>query len=828
MKRFKFSFMCGLSLFIYFSILSSPVQPQTEDPAYMSEPWVRTGGPIGGLGYDIRYNFADPTIWYVTDDWSGFHMSTDNGLTWTRSNEGITSRKVPDGIPVFCVTVDQHNPNILWLGTDGPGDIFKSYDGGHSWVLMRNGIDPNLLPMAFRGFTVDPRTSDIVYAMGEIASPAWTPDGSERKGLQFDMTKGIVYKTTNGGQNWTEIWRGNNLARYCWIHPYQPDTLYISTGIFDREAANTDTAAGFAGGVGILKSTDGGATWRVFNQANGLLDLYVGSLYMNPDDPDMLLAAASQDDWSGYSGEFTGGVYLTEDGGETWTRVLSSETGLITVVEYSVSHPSIAYAAGIAAVYRSEDAGHTWQQFQRPNGTWGPEGIVAGIPIDMQCDPNNPMRVFVNNYLGGNFLSTDGGESWILASDGYTGALVHHVTVVNDNPAKVYVGSRSGVYRSDNAGQKWFGIVYPPEGMVAKFNEITALALDPSDSNHLLTIPADFTTVLYSYDGGQYWQIGETIGIPFDIVFAPSEPSTVYASTDLGLYVSNDGGASFLLANSVQVSSTAIAVHPSDAKTVYIATSNGELLKTTDGGLSATTIGAGLPSLPVFNLAIDPSNPVVLFGGGSSYGGKTGGLGGVYRSTDGGLNWVQSSAGIEPNAKISSVVVDPTNGQIVYAADFYSGVYASTDGGGTWHPINEGLDQRSVNTLALSNSGTVLYAGVEGGGVYRLGEPAEPSAVGDVVQIPEDFRLEQNYPNPFNPITNINYSIKKTSFVEITIYNSFGQKIKTIVRERQSSGNYRVPWDGRDENGLKVSSGVYSYQMLVDGNMISKKMLFIK
>ncbi len=71
------------------------------------------------------------------------------------------------------------------------------------------------------------------------------------------------------------------------------------------------------------------------------------------------------------------------------------------------------------------------------------------------------------------------------------------------------MAAASGVYRSDNAGQTWVGLVYPPEGMFAKFNEITALALDPSDNNHLLTIPGDFATVLYSYDKGQHWQIGD-------------------------------------------------------------------------------------------------------------------------------------------------------------------------------------------------------------------------------------------------------------------------------------------------------------------------------
>jgi hypothetical protein len=133
--------------------------PPTGLPAYQAGAWVRTGGPIGGLGYDIRYNFTDHSIWYVTDAWSGFFIRTDSGRTWKSRNTGITARKGLDGIPVFSATVDPHNPSTIWLGTDLTGDIFKSTDGGHTWVEMTNGIDAKLRPMSFRGFTVDPRSS---------------------------------------------------------------------------------------------------------------------------------------------------------------------------------------------------------------------------------------------------------------------------------------------------------------------------------------------------------------------------------------------------------------------------------------------------------------------------------------------------------------------------------------------------------------------------------------------------------------------------------------------------------------------------------------------
>ena len=70
----------------------------------------------------------------------------------------------------------------------------------------------------------------------------------------------------------------------------------------------------------------------------------------------------------------------------------------------------------------------------------GPPGVLAGTPIDFQCDPRDPNRVFANNYLGGNFLSEDGGKTWSNASDGYTGAQVIGVAIDPKNPAQIFVG----------------------------------------------------------------------------------------------------------------------------------------------------------------------------------------------------------------------------------------------------------------------------------------------------------------------------------------------------------------------------------------------------
>lgn len=737
--------------------LSIPQKPQEKaaTKAYESLPWVATGGPIGGLGYDIRYKFNDPDIWYVTDAWAGFHISTDNGYTWFPNNEGIGAIKALDGIPVFSATVDPHNPDILWAGTQDTGGVYKSIDGGYIWLDMSNGISKNLAPLTFRGFTIDPRTSDIVYAMAEIGSAGWTSDRRRITGIEMDKTMGIVYKTIDGGKNWKEIWRGDNLTRYCWIDPRDPDVLYISTGIFDREARNTDVEAGESGGVGILKSTDAGETWQVINEENGLLDLFVGSLYMHPENPDVLLAAASQNNWSYFDDRSTAGVYLSENGGKSWKRVIKDETykgggygELFSSVEYCDSDPEIAYAASNWAIYRSIDGGFSWQSFRRDDGIWGPEGIIPGFPIDMQCDPRDPMRIFINNYLGGNFLSEDGGETWVTASSGYSGAQIRAVAVDPDQPWSVYAGGWTGIFRSDRGGQgEWTGLskILRQKKFVFELNLISSIALNPKDPSTIFTGIGFGPVLIKSSNMGNSWETAafsddiEMMGIT-DINFAPSDPSVVYLSATpsicveqalqdldplecerkgVGIYVSLDGGTTWTYTDrdrSVGKGIITLAVHSLDSNTVLAATYPDGIVKTTDGGENWIEIKNGLPSIAVREIAYDPMNPDIVFAGVMK--------GGLYRSENGGKTWTHSSAGMEPNSYITSIVIDPVDTQHVYAGDSLSGVYHSADGGKTWELINEGLDHKSVNSLTISSDGSVIYAGIEGAGVYRLGKPA--------------------------------------------------------------------------------------------------------
>ena len=708
--------------------LSSPTatRPAREDPS-----WVRLGGPLGGLGYDVRMRPDNPDLMLVTDALAGVFRSQDGGQTWEPTNSGITTRtgETGDAIPVFSLTIDPSDPNIVWAGTQFLRGIFKSVDGGRTWKSMVAGVVERE-GITFRGFGVDPHNSLVVYAAAELSSWAWNP--GPRPGREFDMVKGVVYKTTDGGQSWRAVWRGDNLARYVLIDPRDTNVVYVSTGIFDREAANSDPQQRIPGGVGVLKSTNAGTSWTPMTQ--GLGNLYVGTLFMNPEDPDMLLAGAGNIQY-----EQGAGVYLTTDGGQSWKRTLADD--IIEAVEFAASDPSIAYAGSNGRVFRSDDSGVHWQIVSGTNEGWGPSGVRAGFPIDFQVDPRNPLRIFTNNYGGGNFLSVDGGATWTTASRGYTGAQVRGIAIDPLNPAHVYAAARSGLFASEDGGSQWVGLSRPPVYSL----EWMVVTVDPSEPAHMLASNNWNRTVLESRDAGHRWSLtraslpeGSRAGWRA-FAFAPSATQTVYAGTagsysagsfdpqlpGRGIWVSHDGGESWSKSpepvwGDAHVAD--LAVDPVTAERAFAATLNHGLLRSEDAGTTWQEVTRSVANkVEMLSVEVDPSDPLRVFAGRRR--------GGLMLSEDGGTSWKRVAAGLNPEANVTSIVFDPHHPSTMYLADSSSGVYRSMDGGARWQPVSSGLLNRAVNGLAVSGDGLHLYAATEGGGVFRLdinGEPPQP------------------------------------------------------------------------------------------------------
>jgi len=701
--------------------------------------WVSTGGPLGGLGYDVRIHPVTKTTMYVTDNFAGVVKSTDAGATWTATNSGITVKGGPSGdaYTIFSLTVDPNNPDIVWAGTQGEGGrfgIFKSTDAGATWSIRASGITAGDFGIVFRGFTVQPGDSNVVYAMAELPTAT--------NGREFNRTQGRVYKTADGGSSWSMLWQGDNLARYLIIDPRDSRTLYLSTGIFDREANNSTCADGMtasqAGGVGILKSTDGGATWTAIN--NGLADLYVGSLRMHPTNYDILFAATGNNACSGqYEGLARSGLFRSTNGGATWSLVIPFQ--IMTTVNFAPSNPNIVYAGSSNAFYRSSDGGNTWSRYGKSTGDWGPQGVRAGFPIDVVIDPADPNLVYANNYGGGVFRSTDGTQTWQIWSKGYSGAFIKQVFIPPASPSTVLAIGRSGPYTSANYGGDWTGIA------LSQASEWVAITGHPSNHRVVLMTDEHMGLIVRSEDGGATGSVvfthpqSNAASITSrqgfkGLVFAPSNGNIVYAgvakergtidtTVPLGtvLYKSTDAGRTFAAASTDLNGKNVhkLVVHPTDANTVWAATSGG-LYKSTNGGTTWTLLG--LSGKNVIAVAVNTATNTLVASEQDV---------GVWLSENGGTSWSgpKNTGLTNANPRIMAFAFDPSAARTVYAGDYYSGVYRSTDNGTTWSPYPDssmtGLTFRAVRDLAIGNG--ILYAGTEGGGVFRYGSlPTATSA----------------------------------------------------------------------------------------------------
>ncbi len=138
-------------------------------------------------------------------------------------------------------------------------------------------------------------------------------------------------------------------------------------------------------------------------------------------------------------------------------------------------------------------------------------------------------------------------------------------------------------------------------------------------------------------------------------------------------------------------------------------------------------------------------------------------------------------------------------------------VYKYEDG--KWNKLESFLDGNSV------------CAKVKSLGVYRLIYDATGK---HITGIPKTYQLFQNYPNPFNPETQIRYDLPVSGQVKLTIYNILGQKVKVLVDEIQDAGHKSVFWDGRDDGGREVASGIYFYKIKAQNYLKTKKMILLK
>ncbi|MFA4907300.1 MAG: YCF48-related protein [archaeon] len=418
---------------------------------------------------------------------------------------------------------------------------------------------------------------------------------------------------------------------------------------------------------------------------------------------------------------------------------------------------------------------------------------------------------------------------------GLSGERITAIAVHPDNDSILYVGSMSdysaGIYgslfKSTNAGATWDTLLYP-----VTVHDIAINYQDP-ETIYVGLGGANFTMpgILKTTDGGATWTRADS-GVYVDwetdvqdVELHPTSPEILYAGTagifPGHLYRSNNGGNSWArvpYGPEIEEGPIEITINILNPQEVFIGENGtGEIYRTSDAG--STWVALNTPwgdgyGLPV-TITLCPEQPNIIYAGVYQYG--------LMKTEDGGFSWIHQDSGIDSNATaIRTIVIDQSNSKHLYAGLNAYGVFETSDGGEQWNTINAGLANQWVRSLALT--GQTLYAGTYDGLYGRV----ITTSVEEPNNLPQRFFLGSNYPNPFNSQTTIPYHVAQGAQVSLTIYNLQGQIIKHLVKKHHTSGKYEVHWDGTNDKGISVSSGLYFYRLSSPKFKTTRSLVYLK
>jgi hypothetical protein len=250
----------------------------------------------------------------------------------------------------------------------------------------------------------------------------------------------------------------------------------------------------------------------------------------------------------------------------------------------------------------------------------------------------------------------------------------------------------------------------------------------------------------------------------------------------------------------------ALAAHPNNKNILFTGgyeySTGGDqyaLFQTTNAGSNWTRINLdGSGQIRV--IAFDCKNTSRVYAGSSN---------GVWTSTDGGTTWQKPSQVFW----VGCLAADPSTAGKVYAGTS-SGVFVSTNGGQAWSSINTGLTKTMIVCLDADPAANVLYAGTQGGGVFRLSLTTGVDDRGGSEIVPGEYAIHSAYPNPFNSTVRIRYHVPGPANVRVEIIDVNGKIIRVLSDRDENPGEKTAVWDGADGSGCPAPSGVYACRLV--------------
>lgn len=575
---------------------------------------------------------------------------------------------------------------------------------------------------------VGPEGGHVMTIAVEEANPSNVYAGTQEAGVFMSADSGMRWSATGG-------LRGQ-LVRELIIDQRNPTVLYA------RAARSPE-------GVGLYKSVDRGRTWVSITIEGGVRG-QTSALVIDPSVSTTL-----------YAGLYGSGVYRSVDGGSTWKSLNTGLTdGAVRVLAIDRLDPETLYAGTFRGLFKTTDAGATWWPLNA--GLPGPGNLNV---LSFAIAPDSEGTMYVGTERGF-FVSTDAGEHWTPAdADLPKPSLVPAIAFDRLSPDVVYVVAPGScpeffcigtVYKSVDRGGHWTALE-----IAEPFDFVEALAVG---ADNALYAGTTYGGVFTSTDSGSSWRAissGLRAARIQSLVSLPGSPSTIYAATFGGLFQSAGGESwhrsdvalgdpRFYLLVAVPPKTlyvvvsgrffvsvdagerwdeaefvpglTVLAGDPMTPTTVFAGTYDDGVFKSTDGGAEWVSMSDGLVvaddripvecEFSVTALAIDPTTPTTVYAAMLLCPVQLYAFPLLFKSTDGGAHWREVSRQFPP---AESLIVDPKNPTTLYARSQSNKTSKSTDAGINWSVMNNGLSGY-VNALILDPvDSTVLYVGTNEG-----------------------------------------------------------------------------------------------------------------
>jgi len=509
--------------------------------------------------------------------------------------------------------------------------------------------------------------------------------------ILYAVTPGGLYRTTDTGSSWQLIKGdfGNSVYSIA-VSSGAPDrvllagsnsTIYASE---DRGAHfETRNNGGAPNGLNVRMSRDGKTAYysagtKVFRSTDGGTTWHAGPAIPGTDSQQLIgaLDIDPADSKVVYASVFGLGIFRSPDGGDTWQSLANTPAAVSKVLSFAVdpTNGQRLLTTTETGVYLSVDGG----------ASWGTTPVLTGYISDIDIDPTSPDTLYAMGTLGELKKSVDGGQHWTTSlSPGTAFAPGRLVIAPSRNASLAFVGS-DGVLTSEDGGAHWSkkntGL---QAGIVNSFASGTGRTYAAARASGIYAI-ASGTSAVTPLNNASLVTLDTQEPFFIRVGVLPGQPDTVFVSINSAtLARSTDGGASWAKLTSFPDSSPSYIVSsPQEPQTVYVGGHDG-IYRSADGGNQWVSRSAGLPVAENLVVLTPSAHAGTLY---AVYLKQSGNTSRIFRTTDAGVTWTQVGAGW--NDYIYALAVHPQNEQTLYVS-VGSNVQRSTDGGATWSVVKD-------------------------------------------------------------------------------------------------------------------------------------------